>query len=130
MTDHVRYDEIIEHRKMFVVVRADLPPGLRAAQAAHAVAEMCVHRPSESALWHDEAHGNYMIVLEAPHEVSLMGWFDYLQESHIDCELFREPDMNYAATALAALPHPDKNELFAQLPLAYSKRPWWHRFRR
>ena len=121
---------IAEKRKMYVIVRSDLAPGLRAAQAGHAVAEACL-RHRDATHWHEDPEGNYLIILEVPdeeallhfHQVVTVGW-------HITSEIFREPDLGYDATAFAALPRVGQNHLFSHLPLAYSKRRWWPRFRR
>lgn len=121
--------EIVEKRKMFVIVRRDLPPGLRAAQAGHAVAEMCL-RHDLAHQWHDDPEGNYLIMLEVANEGVLLEWFSYVKSFDITRELFREPDLAYDATALAALPTPELNQVFSPLSLAYSHRRWWPRFRR
>lgn len=130
MTEHVRYDEMIDFLKMYVVVRGDLDPGRRAAQVAHAVVEMCLHHPQLAGSWHDDPHGNYLIVLEAEDEEHLLEWFGEVGSHSITRELFREPDFGYDATAFAALPMPEMNPVFGELPLAYSRRRWWPRFRR
>lgn len=121
--------EIVEKRKMFVIVRGDLPPGLRAAQAGHAVAEMCL-RHDLARGWHDDPEGNYLIILEAESRVHLLDCLYDAQDQSITCELFREPDLDHQPTAFAALPMPEMNHVFSSLPLAYSRRRWWPRFRR
>lgn len=120
---------IAEKRKMYVIVRSDLPPGLRAAQAAHAVAEMCLRHTAANG-WHKDPDGNYLIILEVPNEKALLDFFGVVKSWDITREMFREPDLRFDATALAALPMPNQNHIFSHLPLAYSKRRWWPRFRR
>jgi len=120
---------IAEKRKMYVVVRSDLPPGLRAAQAAHAVAEACL-RLHAATHWHDDPEGNYLIILEVPNQEALLDSFAMVKSWGVPRELFREPDLRYDATAFAALPRVGQNHIFSHLPLAYSKRRWWPRFRR
>ena len=112
--------EIIDARKMYVVVRGDLPEGLRAAQAAHAVAEMCMWHPERAIEWNRTTGGNYLIILEVPDERQLLDWKALVKCHGIHHELFREPDLRQEATAFAALPHPDLNDVFSPLPLAYS----------
>jgi len=120
--------ELIEKRKMYVVVRGDLPPGLRAAQAAHAVAEMCL-RSTAATGWHQDPDGNYLIILEVPDEKALLNFWADVKSWDIRRELFREPDLAREATAFAALPMPHLNHVFADLPLAYAKHRWGAWFR-
>jgi peptidyl-tRNA hydrolase len=122
--------ELTEKRKMYVVVRGDLPPGLRAAQAGHAIAEACLMIPHAADDWHEDPEGNYLIILEVPDEKALLAFWSEVKSWDIRQELFREPDMALEATAFAALPPPDLNHVFAVLPLAYTKRRWGARFRR
>jgi len=115
---------------MYVVVRGDLPPGLRAAQVGHAVAEMCLRAPDASKSWHDDPNGNYLIVLEVDDQQALLDFY-YRIKHWVDVrEVFREPDLSFEATAFAAIPSPSVAHLFSHLILAYSHRRWWPRFRR
>jgi hypothetical protein len=122
--------EIAEKRKLYVVVRGDLAPGLRAAQAGHAIAEACLRHPERAAEWHDDPEGNYLIILEVESERDLLDAYGAAKAWGVTRELFREPDLALEATAFAALPTVDQNPAFAALDLAYSKPRRWLRFKR
>ena len=122
--------ELIEKRKMYVIVRGDLPPGLRAAQAGHAVAEACLRMPNTADLWHTDEDGNYLIILEVDDEKALLDAYHLVKSYDIRRELFREPDLSLEATAFACLPSPELNHVLSHLPLAYTKRRWGARLRR
>lgn len=111
--------------KLYVIVREDLRPGLRMAQAGHAVAEVCIE-------WHHRARewrrsGNYMIVLGVPDEGALKAERAKLKNLH--GAAFREPDLDGELTAIAYLPHPKDNHRFAHLPLSHPRREWFRRYR-
>lgn len=116
--------QTLNERKMYVLVDSSLSPGLQAAQACHAVAEMCLREPSASKVWNRQ--GNYMIVLAVSQHEATKAWFD-AHGKEIPCAQWREPDLGNVVTATAYLPEPKDNEMFAHLPLALSKRPWFRR---
>lgn len=122
--------ELAEKRKMYVVVRGDLPPGLRAAQAGHAVAEVCLYHASTAYGWNSDPDGNYLIILEVADEKELLNAYAFIRCHGIQQQAFREPDLDNEMTAFAALPSPELNYVFAHFPLAYTKRRWAARFRR
>ena len=130
MTRQDETPELVEKRKMFVVVRGDLPPGLRAAQAGHAIAEVTLSHPYIATNWHADPEGNYLIILDVPDERTLLWWLGITERESIPCVGFREPDLGNEWTSFAALPMPAQNDLFAELPLAYTKRHWGARLRR
>lgn len=118
-----------EPAKLYVVVRRDLPPGLQAAQAGHAIAELCIRHPQAAFRWN--RGGNYLIVLAANNERDLIDWYLTAKSYDMTRELWREPDLQLDATAFAAFPEPEDNEVFARLPLALQEKPrrrWvpWH----
>jgi hypothetical protein len=122
--------ELAEKRKMYVVVRGDLRPGLRAAQAAHAVAEACLRMPDIADFWHTDPDGNYLIILEVESERELLDTCLLVKSYGIHLQVFREPDLWNEPTAFAAIPPPQLNHVFAHLPLAYTKRSLFRRMRR
>jgi hypothetical protein len=78
--------------KLYAITRGDLPVGLRAAQAGHAlIAWVLAHgEPCES-----------LVVLQ----VATRGDLELLSKRlHGRVELFREPDMGHELTAIAAGP--------------------------
>lgn len=117
----------VEPHKLYVVVREDLPPGLRAAQAGHAIAEVAMKHPDLA--WHWHRSGNYLIVLGVPDEETLVSWWLYLDIWETPRVGFREPDLDNSFTAFAAFPEPENNRVFNVLPLAYAqkKRRWFRR---
>ena len=112
-------------RALYVVVREDLSSGLRAAQAAHAVAEICLRRPEAAWKWHEE--GNYLIVLGAKNEEGVLNAFFEAKHFDMPRELFREPDLHLEATAVAMFPEPADNHVFGDYPLA-CRETWVDRF--
>jgi hypothetical protein len=123
-------EELIEKRKMYVVVRGDLPPGLRAAQAGHAIAEVAMRNPQPAEDWLCADDGNYLIILDVENERHLLYWLGIIERESIPCAAFKEPDLGNEWTAFAAFPEPSQNHLFSYLPLAYTKRRWGARLRR
>jgi len=105
-------------------VREDLPPGLRAAQAGHAIADTCLLWEREA--WEWTTRGNYLIILGVPDLESLSAAWGRVLQMEVPASIFEEPDLGGEATAIACLPPPEMNAAFADLPLAYAKRRrWW-----
>ncbi len=119
--------------KMYVVVRGDLKPGLRAAQAAHAVADVVRLYPDAVDRWQATWEDGYLIILEAANEKELTHLFHTMAREQMPVALFLEPDLNFAGTAFACIPSVDQHLWFSHLPLAYSRkarrRKWKVRFR-
>lgn len=89
--------------KMYVLVRADLPPGLQVAQAVHASVEYALRLPSMA-----RSTPN-VVVLNVPDESTLLGLAGPAGF------LFHEPDVGDEATAYAEV---TTGERFSSLPLA------------
>jgi peptidyl-tRNA hydrolase len=106
-----------ELRRLYCVVREDLAPGLRCAQAAHAVAEACLVWERDA--WEWNTGGNYLIVLGVPDLATLTHWWNQVVQMEIPAQVFEEPDLGGEATAFAALPPPEMNLEFRDLPLAF-----------
>ena len=122
--------EIAHKRKLYVLVREDLPTGLAAAQASHAVAEFCIGKRWSANIWHSHPEGNYLIILGVHDEEALVAWHAICKGWDIDTKMFREPDLGGAMTAFAAHPRPDQNYIFEDLPLAFRLPHPWVRFKR
>lgn len=117
----------LEPLKLYAIVRADLPEGLRAAQMAHAVAGLVQNCPRSTAQW-QTPNNNYLIVLEVRDEAHLREEVAVMFEHAISFYEWREPDLDNATTAIACFPDRSKNWVFADLPLAYEpKTPPWRR---
>ena len=91
---------------MYVLVRADLRPGLQMAQAIHAAVDLALSHPEQAAVTPNT------IVLAVPDEGALLDWADRLDVPFV---LFAEPDLGGEHTALACF---HTGEPFAALPLA------------
>lgn len=121
MTATMRPDnsqDLADKRKLYVLVREDLSPGLLTAQACHAVAEFFLAKGWSGRLWSEDPEGGYLIVLGVPNEEALKGWVEILRGEKVDQASFHEPDLDGALTAVCFHPHPSLNGLVAGLPLA------------
>lgn len=102
------------NQKLFVVVRGDLPPGLRVAQAIHA-ALLFAHEHEEVALdWF--LRSNNVVVLRVEDLPALEALASRAESLGVPGSLFREPDLGDQATALALAP--SARRLVSKLPLA------------
>jgi peptidyl-tRNA hydrolase len=101
---------------LYVITRQDLSPGYQATQAAHAALAFSVEHPGLTRRWHDES--NYLIVLAAPDEPSLLALLQRAESQGLRTTLFTEPDLNDEATALVIEPGLAAERLCANLPLA------------
>lgn len=87
--------------KLYVVVRADLPPGAQLAQSCHAVSAFAADYPKAHEDWH--RHGQNLVVLQIPDEAALSRLLEFAIESDAieRVSLFREPDFDDQLTACA-----------------------------
>lgn len=81
-------------KKLYVLVRKDLAPSYQAVQAGHAVAKWLLHDQS----WQNET----LIYLGVRNEEDLTHWAEKLNKKDVSYVMFREPDINNQATALAS----------------------------
>lgn len=82
--------------KMYVIVRTDIPVAQQAVQGGHALAEHILGFP------HSGWNNGTLVYLGVPHEYRLNRIADKLQFLGIDAVIWREPDMDNEATAIAA----------------------------
>jgi len=82
-------------KKLYVLVRKDLPVSYIAVQAGHAVAEWLLHDQR----WRNET----LIYLGVKDEKELLHWIDKLDFKDIKYVKFREPDIGNQLTAIAIL---------------------------
>ena len=103
--------------KFYVVVRADLPAGAQATQAAHAAIAFCIaHRGYiPLANWH--ANSNNLVLLAVPDEAALDELHTAVAE-HVPVEWFHEPDFGDSLTAIAFPGTAETIRLVSSLPLA------------
>lgn len=99
-------------KRLYVVVRADLPAGLQMAQACHVTREFTLAYPEEDV-------GENLVVLHARDEAELAR---LLVSSDPLClsKAFREPDLGGAMTAVAF--SGDAQKHLSSLPLALRPR--------
>lgn len=90
--------KLFDHAYMYVLVRNDLSIPQQAVQSAHAAIES-----GRNYLKPGEEHPS-VIICSVKNENKLMKCAEELKEQGIDFQLFREPDIGNAATALASRP--------------------------
>jgi len=101
----------IEPQKLYIIARADLAPGLQAAQACHALRLFAEEHPEEEQKWYEES--NNIVLLQVPNEKELLALKE--KANGYPVSLFREPDVNDEATAIAL--GPEARPLTSNLPL-------------
>lgn len=116
MQDHVQADDA----RLYIAVRADLPPGLQAAQAAHAAFQFFHEHPVIAGRWF--VTSNYLIIVAVPDELALLDLISDASRLGIVRTGVREPDIGDEATAVALAPVPATRRLCASLPLALRER--------
>lgn len=99
--------------KLYVVTRADLPPGAQAAQATHGAIAFVMEHPVEARYWHLKS--NNLVLLQTPNEDCLMHLAQRAQDAGIAFSVFREPDFDNTVTAVAL--EPAGARLVSNLPL-------------
>jgi hypothetical protein len=96
--------------RLFLVTRADLPPGVQACQALHAAIEFALAFPDVAAA------APTLVLLAVSDELSLAWLRADAAAKGLRVSSFQEPDLNDALTALAL--EPAASRLVARLPLA------------
>lgn len=104
--------------KLFIIVRADLDPGLQIAQAVHAAVQWVVEDPDLSHVWHKKS--NNVVVKHVKDEVALLDLANKAEARRCVVERFQEPDLANAVTAVAVV-GAEANALLRELPLARFK---------
>lgn len=103
--------------KLYLVVRADLPPAQQAVQAAHALQAFNLCHPSTTARW--VAESNTLALLEVDDEAALCELACRADFFGVECAQFREPDLGDSLTALAL--SPDGKRLVRGLRMALAR---------
>ena len=104
-----------QHDRLYLIVRGDLPPGLAAAQAAHAAFEFSAQHPDLVRPW--LAQSKYLVLVTVPDEDALIGLASRALQRGIRLTSWHEPDMANALTAIALEPGPEARRCTANLPL-------------
>lgn len=106
-------------RRLYLVVRADLSPGIQFAQGAHALSAFAVRYPERHRDWHTE--NSNLIALSIADEAALEALMRYAVEAGVPVASFHEPDLEGELTACAF----DEGiaRKVSSLPLALRERP-------
>jgi peptidyl-tRNA hydrolase len=88
--------------KLYIVVRSDLPPGLQAAQACHALSEFREAHPKVYAGWF--ATSKTLVLLGVPGMQDLESLAGRIKAAGVDLALNYEPDLAGELTAVALAP--------------------------
>ena len=99
--------------KLFVVIRADLPPGAVAAQGVHAAVEFVKQHPEIADRWYDESKN--LVLLAVPNGNALRALIERMKREDIAHSPWVEPDWD-SLTSVAL--EPAAEHLLSSLPLA------------
>ena len=100
--------------RLYLVVRADLPPGQQAVQAAHAMREFAAHHPETERAWYESS--NTLALLTVEDEAALRALLMQAFPKGLKVSPFHEPDRGGEMTAVAF--EPGAKKLMRRLPLA------------
>lgn len=103
--------------KLYLVVRGDLPPGLQAAQAAHAAQEFVFAHPERAKAW--RVSSNTVVLVKVANECALLELGERAQDWGLCTVSFLDPDLTPALTAMALGPGPNVGRLCRKLPLVF-----------
>jgi peptidyl-tRNA hydrolase len=98
-------------QRLYVVGRADLVPGLRAAQLCHAARLFADEHPEVEGAWYRDS--NNLVLLEVEDEAELVA---LAARARCAVSINREPDLGNEVTAIALAP--SAKPLVRHLPLA------------
>lgn len=101
--------------RLYIAVRADLAPGLAAAQIAHAAFLFASQHPELTRPW--LAQSQYLIVVSVPDEIALIGLASRALSEGIVVSTWSEPDLAEQKTAVALQPGSVAQRLCANYPL-------------
>lgn len=101
--------------RLYLAVRADLAPGLAAAQVAHAAFLFATQHPSFTGSWLRDSQ--FLIVVSVPDEVALIGLASRALAEGIVVSTWSEPDLAEQKTAVALQPGAVAQRLCANYPL-------------
>lgn len=102
--------------RLYVAVRADLSPGLQAAQAVHAAFEFSHQHPDVVHRWMSDS--NYLVIVSVPDEGALCDLMTAAGAKGIGHTAVREPDIGDELTACVLAPGDAARRFCSNLPLA------------
>jgi peptidyl-tRNA hydrolase len=99
-------------KKLYIIVRADLEPGMQLAQACHATRQFAAEHPELDRTWFETS--NNLVALQVANEQALL---DLIERANgLPVAPFREPDLGNEVTAVAM--GSSASPLLGQMPLA------------
>lgn len=104
--------------KLYVVVRADLPPGLQLSQVLHAARQFQAEHTELEEVWFKSS--NTVAILSVTQEEELKELLKKAHWAELKTSSFREPDLDNSLTAIALQPGNKSGKLLRRLPLALS----------
>lgn len=99
--------------RLYVITRADLAPGLRAAQAGHALTAFALEQPARLRKWDNR----YLLMLEAPDYRTLLRASVFARLLNLKVSHWHEPDLDDQLTAIAIAPSRMTTRFCSQFPL-------------
>jgi peptidyl-tRNA hydrolase len=102
--------------RLYIVVRADLPPGLMAAQAVHAAFHFSQSYPDMVTRWLNAS--NYLVIVSVSDEEALHDVISKARGRGIVAFGVREPDLDEQLTAVALQPGQIARRLCSSMPSA------------
>ena len=105
--------------KLYLVSCGDLPHGVQACQAMHAMREFANEHPEIERKWYKES--NYIGFLQVKDDVELQVYVDAAKSNEIKHSTFCEPDLDDKLTAAAFEPTLESRELLKDLKTALRK---------
>lgn len=102
--------------RLYIVVRADLAPGLQLSQALHAGQEWVLQRTDAARAW--RASSNTVAIVAVPDVAEFARVIERAHRAGVDVVEFRDSDLSPELTALALEPGDGARRLCRGLPLA------------
>lgn len=102
-------------KKLIVISRRDLPPGVQSAQSTHAAIDFIFDHPEIALEWHKNS--NYLVQLSVKDESELLSMVEKLDRKGIVCTKFHEPDLDNELTSISLEPSRESRRVTSNLPL-------------
>jgi len=102
-------------RKLYIVVREDIPYGSPCAQVAHALTEFSIKYPADFRDWY--VASNTIAVLQVPTMLDLAKLCERAEFESVRKAEFHEPDLNNELTAVAFEPSENTRLMLKRLDL-------------
>lgn len=100
---------------MYVITREDISAGYQGVQSIHAAIQFAMEYPDTNKEWFDKS--NYLGFLSVQNEEELLRLAERAHSLGIECSIFREPDIENQATAIAIAPGINSKKICSHLKL-------------